>query len=60
MAKIYERDYKGVANMVLSGLYGLAPRQRCQTQGLPYFLVYRTYTMLVLAQIKHLLKNIDL
>lgn len=60
MAKKYERDYKGVANMVLSGLYGSAPRQRCQTLVLTYFLVYITYTLLVLAQIKHLLKNIDL
>lgn len=55
-SKKYERDYKGVANMVLSALYGLAPKQHCQTSGLAGIHVYMTYTMIVMAQIKHLLK----
>lgn len=50
------KDYKGVANMVLSALYGLAPKQHCQTSGLAGMHVYMTYTMIVMAQIKHLLK----
>lgn len=43
--------------MVLSALYGLAPKQHCQTSaGLAGIHVYMAYTMIVMAQIKHLLK----
>lgn len=54
-SKKYERD-KDFANMVLSALHGLAPQQHCQTSGLAGIHVYMTYTMIVMAQIKHPLK----